>query len=79
VYAPGMKRLQILIDEDLAEALGREARATGASMGALMRRYAREALRPSLPPLPPLEQDPLWRIVGMSGAEPADIDDTVYG
>lgn len=79
MYAPGMKRLQILIEEDLAEALAREARATGASMGALMRRYAREALGPQGPPLPPLELDPLWRIVGMSDAEPADIDEIVYG
>ena len=74
-----MKRLQILIEEDLAEALAREARATGASMGAPMRRYVREALRPSAPTLPPLALDPLWRMVGTSDAEPADIDETVYG
>lgn len=78
MYAHLMKRLQILIEEDLDEALAREARATGTSKGALLRAYAREKLQP----LPPIQDDPIWGIVGMSDAEPvdpADIDDIVYG
>lgn len=70
-----MKRLQILIDEDLDAALAREARATGSSKGALLRGYAREKLGP----MTPLEEDPLWEIIGMCDFEPADIDEVVYG
>ena len=48
------------------------------SKAALVRRYVRERLRP----LPPLEEDPLWEIVGMiKGGSPDDssrIDDVVY-
>lgn len=70
-----MKRLQILIEEELDEALGQRARAEGTSKAALIRRYVGERLRP----LPPIEQDPLWDLVGAAGdAEPAAVDDVVY-
>jgi hypothetical protein len=45
----------------------------------LIRRYVRDRLR--LKPLPPLEEDPLWKFVGADrGTEPVeDIDDFLYG
>jgi len=70
-----MKRLQIMIEEDLDEALEREAREEGTSKAALIRRYVGERLRP----LPPIEEDPLWEMVGAAGdVESAPVDDVVY-
>jgi len=69
-----MKRLQIMIDEDLDEALEREARNTGTSKAALIRSYVRERISA----LPKLESDPLWQMKGVDDFEPADIDDVVY-
>jgi hypothetical protein len=72
-----MKRLQIMIEEELDAALGRQAAEEGVSKAALIRRYVAERLRP----LPPLEEDPLWQLVGLAGdAEPVDdIDEFLYG
>lgn len=74
-----VKRLQIMIEEDLDAALGRQAKEEGVSKAALIRRYVGERLRP----LPPLADDPLWDIVGMiKGGSPDDssrIDEIVYG
>ncbi|MGK2851840.1 MAG: CopG family transcriptional regulator [Candidatus Limnocylindrales bacterium] len=70
-----MKRLQIMIDEDLDEALGAQAVREGTSKAALIRRHVRHALRT----LPPIEDDPLWKMVGVDSFEPADIDEVVYG
>ena len=73
-----MKRLQIMIEEELDEALERQAAEEGVSKAALIRRYVREKLRP----LPPIHQDPLWELVGLVKGEPGDsasIDDVVYG
>jgi hypothetical protein len=56
-----MKRLQIMIEEELDEALTQQARKEGVSKAALIRRYVRERLRP----LPRIEEDPLWDLVGM--------------
>jgi len=72
-----MKRLQILIEPELDEALARQARREKTSKGALVRRYVREQLRP----LPPIQDDPIWEMVGAAGdAEPVDdIDDFLYG
>lgn len=72
-----VKRLQIMIEEDLDAALGRQAATEGVSKAALVRRYVRERLRP----LPPLEEDPLWELVGAVEGGPDDstsIDDVVY-
>ena len=71
----GMKRMQILIDEELEEALAREARARGTSKSALVREYVRE----SLIRLPPLESDPLWTMVGADEFDPVPVDEVVYG
>ena len=71
-----MKRLQIMIEEDLDAALARQARRERVSKAALIRRYVRERLAP----LPPLHEDPLWELVGSVDAEPVDdIDDFLYG
>ena len=72
-----VKRLQILIDEDLDDALEHQARQEKTSKAALIRRYVRERLKP----LPPLEHDPLWAWVGGGEGEPHDsvsVDDVVY-
>jgi len=77
VYAQPMKRLQILIDEELDAELDRVAAQTGRSKGALVR----DAVRRQLKPLPPLEQDPLWELAGAASFDPvpADkIDEVVY-
>lgn len=65
-----------MIDEDLDEALEREAARERTSKAALIRCYVRERLKP----LPPLEQDPLWELVGSLEFEPVeDIDAVIYG
>ena len=74
-----MKRLQIMIEEDLDAELGIQAAREGVSKAALIRRYVGERLRV----LPPLEEDPLWEIVGMvKGGSPDDsmrVNEIVYG
>ncbi len=73
-----VKRLQIMIDEDLDAILGRMARDEGTSKAALIRRFVRERVKP----LPPIEQDPIWQMVGTVDFEPVPgetIDDVVYG
>ena len=77
MYAAYMRRLQIMIDEDLDEALGRQARTEKTSKAALIRRFVRERVTG----LPPIEDDPLWELVGVAeDVEPVeDIDDYLYG
>jgi hypothetical protein len=72
-----VKRLQIMIEEELDAALARQAAEEGVSKAALIRRYVGERLRP----LPPLEEDPLRQLMGIAGdAEPVDdIDEFLYG
>jgi hypothetical protein len=74
MYHYRMKRLQILIEPELDAALQREAAREGVSKAALIRRYVRERLRP----LPPIEEDPLWGMVGAYKGESAPVDDIVY-
>lgn len=74
-----VKRLQIMIEEDLDAALAIQAEREGVSKAALIRRYVGERLRP----MPPLDEDPLWGIVGMikdgSADDSSRIDEVVYG
>lgn len=72
-----MKRLQISLEHELDDALAREARARGVSKAEVVRSLVRE----HVPPFGPLEEDPLWRMVGMAegDAEPYDVDEVVYG
>jgi hypothetical protein len=69
-----MKRLQILIDEELDAALERKAREEGKSKAALIREYVGEKLAS----LPLLATDPLARMVGADEFEPQPIDEVVY-
>ena len=70
-----MKRLQIMIDEDLDAELERRASREHTSKAALIRTYVRERLNPP----PPIDEDPLWELVGACpDAEPASVDDVVY-
>lgn len=69
-----MKRLQILIDEDLDAELERMAAEEGTSKAALIRKFVRQHVRP----LPPLSADPLSRMIGRDSFEPAPVDDVVY-
>jgi Arc/MetJ family transcription regulator len=64
-----MKRLQIMLDDDLYAELARRAGAEGRSKASIVR----DSLRHALEPLPPLEEDPLWEMVGADvDAEPID-------
>jgi predicted transcriptional regulator len=69
-----VKRLQIMIDEDLDADLERLAEKEGTSKAALIRRFVRERVRPRSA----IQRDPLWRMVGADDFEAADIDDVVY-
>jgi hypothetical protein len=71
-----MKRLQIMIEPELDNALERQAARERVSKAALIRRYVRKELKP----LPPIEEDPIWDLVGAFDVEPVeDIDEVVYG
>ena len=73
-----MKRLQIMIEEELDDALDRQARDEGTSKAALIRRYVGERLRP----VPPIEDDPLWGFVGRVDGAPGEsgsVNAVVYG
>lgn len=69
-----VKRLQIMIDEDLDQILERMALDQGTSKAALIRRFVRERVAP----LPPIREDSLWEMVGDISVEPATVDDVVY-
>jgi hypothetical protein len=69
-----MKRLQIMIEEDLDAELDRLAASEGTSKAALIRRFVRQSIKP----LPPLSADPLVAMVGADDFEPCSIDDVVY-
>ena len=70
-----MKRLQILIEEELNAELERTAHSRKLSKAALIR----EIVRDRLVPLPPLETDPLWQMVGADACDPEEsIDDVAY-
>lgn len=74
-----LKRVQLMLDDDLDRRLETRARLQGISKSELVRRL----LRQEFPPLPPLHEDPLWKWVGGgSGGRHDDssrIDEVVYG
>ena len=73
-----VKRLQIMIEEDLDAALARQAAAEGVSKAALIRRYVGERLRP----LPPLADDALSGLFGLVEGRRGDsvsVNEVVYG
>lgn len=67
-----MKRLQIMIEEDLDIAVQRRADEEGISKAAVIRRLVREGLLP----VPALADDPLSSFVG-SGDYPAPVDEPI--
>jgi hypothetical protein len=70
-----MKRLQIMIEEEVDQALEIQAARGHVSKASLVRHYVRLGLQP----LPPLTDDPLAKLAGSADFEPADVDETVYG
>jgi hypothetical protein len=70
-----MKRLQILLEEDLDEALARQALSEGTSKAALIRKFVRSQLGA----VAPLESDPISAMVGADSFDPDPIDEVVYG
>ena len=75
MYNSGMKRLQIMIEEDAYQALGIQAAKANVSKASLIRHYVGLGLQP----LSSLAEDPLTSLSGSADFEPADIDETVYG
>jgi hypothetical protein len=70
-----MRRIQIYIEEELDDALEAEAAKTGRSKAALIRESVAARIgRPGA-----LEKDPITALIGSVDAEPADVDDVVYG
>lgn len=63
-----------MIDEDLDQILERMALDQGTSKAALIRRFVREQVAP----LPPIQEDSLWEMVGDISVEAASVDDVVY-
>ena len=69
-----MKRLQIMIEEELDEELERRAFLEKTSKGALVRRFVRRGLGP----LARNREDPLDRLIGSCSFPPEPVDDVVY-
>ena len=74
-----MKRLQISIEPELDLAVERRAEEEGLSKAEVIRRCVREEIWP----LPPVEDDPLFKMfVSPGSSDPGDtrtIDEVVYG
>ncbi len=70
-----MKRLQIMIEEEIDDALEKRAFLEKTSKSALVRRFVRKGLGP----IPPFGEDPLDRMIGVDSFEPTPVDDVVYG
>ncbi len=73
-----MKRLQISIEPDLDAAVERRAEEEGLSKAEVIRRCVRARVKP----LPPLEEDPFFKLLGTVEGDPdssTTIDEVVYG
>ncbi len=73
-----MKRLQISIEPELDAAVGRRADEAGISKAEVIRRCVRNQVNP----LPPIEEDPFFKLSGSVSSDPDDsrtIDEVVYG
>lgn len=73
-----MKRLQISIEPELDLAVERRAEEEGLSKAEVIRRCVREEIWP----LPPIEEDPLFKMFGTVSSDPDDnrtIDEVIYG
>ena len=74
MYTPVMKRLQIYIDEDLDDVLASRARRAHTSKAALIREAVRRSIGEPEPTV-----DPFHDWIGGSDADPAPVDEVVYG
>jgi hypothetical protein len=73
-----MKRLQIMIEEELDSELERMALRERCSKAALIRKFVRQNVQP----LPPIEDDPITLMIGIEEGDVDDsrsVDDVVYG
>jgi hypothetical protein len=74
-----MKRLQISLEPELDRELGRTAASEGVSKAEIVRR----CLRDGIEPLPPLEEDPFYKLIGSAsggGSNDAENhDEIIYG
>jgi Ribbon-helix-helix protein, copG family len=73
-----MKRLQISIEPELDAAVGRRADEAGISKAEVIRRCVRDQVSP----LPPIEEDPFFKLCGSVSSDPHDtrtVDEVVYG
>jgi hypothetical protein len=70
-----MKRLQIMIEEDLYLELERLAAQESTSKAGLIRRFVSERVKPVLS----TGEDPIWEMVGADEYEPQPLDGTVHG
>jgi hypothetical protein len=73
-----MKRLQISIEPELDAEVERYAEEEGLSKAEVIRRCVRNEFRI----LPPIEEDPFFKLIGSVSSDPNDtrsIDDVVYG
>lgn len=70
----GVRRLQIMLEDETYQALNIEASRARVSKASLVRRYVRSGLEP----LPPLAEDPLSSLVGSAAFESAAVDDVLY-
>jgi Ribbon-helix-helix protein, copG family len=73
-----MKRLQISIEPELDAEVERYADEEGLSKAEVIRRCVRNEFRV----LPPIEEDPVFKLFGTASSDPSDtrsIDDVVYG
>ena len=74
MHTPGMKRLQIYIDQETDDALAVRARRALTSRAALIRDAVRRSIgEPEVP------VDPFRDWIGGSDAVPGNVDDVVYG
>jgi predicted transcriptional regulator len=69
-----MRRIQIYIEEELDDRLSAEASKTGRSKAALIRESVAERFGDAV-----RRREPLDALVGSVDAEPAEVDDVVYG
>jgi hypothetical protein len=70
-----MRRIQIVIEADVADALTAEAARTGKSKAALIRDCLSARFRSHAS----IDDDPITALVGSVDVEPADINEIVYG
>ena len=70
-----MRRIELYIDEELYKRLEAQAAKAGVSKASLIR----EAIAQRYGESRPREEDPVDLLIGSLAAEPADVDDVVYG